>query len=92
MKQFQLEVNGLCNNGARVIAVYKELHEGVVLARWNWQYVTWSFATKDQASTTAGHYYRYDESEASEQEAFKEAYTDFLDRIKRLHGEEAKHY
>ena len=92
MSTFQLEVNGLCRNGAKVIAVYKQLHEGVVLARWNWQYVTWEFRTEDQSSTAHGHYYRYGESAESEEEAFKEAWADFLVRITRAHGDEARHY
>jgi hypothetical protein len=62
MSSFQLEVNGLCNNGATVIAVYKELTEGVVLARWNWEYVTWVFPTDNQSSTSHGNYYDTEKS------------------------------
>ena len=86
MSTFQLEVNGLCNNGATVIAVYKELTEGVVLARWNWQYVTWLFPTADQSSTAHGNYYRYEYEPESEEEAFKQAYDNFLERIIKLHS------
>ena len=92
MSTFNLEVNGLCKNGATVIAVYKELHEGVVIARWNWEYVTWMFRTDDQGTTAHGHYYRYKESPETEEEAFKEAWMDFIDRVTRLHGNEARHY
>jgi hypothetical protein len=86
MSNFQLEVNGLCNNGATVIAVYKELKEGVVLARWNWEYVTWVFPTTDQTNTVHGMYYRYKEEPETEEVAFKEAYDNFLERIMYIHG------
>ena len=92
MSKFQLEVNGLCRNGATVIAVYKELHEGVVLARWNWQYVTWIFRTEEQEVTNHGNYYPYGESTESEEQAFKEAWNNFLDRITKMHSLEARHY
>ncbi len=92
MSTFQLEVNRLCDNGATVVAVYKELHEGVVLARWNWEYVTWTFRMEDQSCTNHGHYYRYGESPESEEEAFKGAWTDFLVRITKMHGKESRHY
>jgi len=86
MSTFQLEVGGLCNNGATVIAVYKEISEGVVLARWDWQYVTWVFRTDNQASTSHGNYYRYKEEPETEEVAFKEAYANFLERIIRIHN------
>lgn len=86
MNTFQLEVDGHCANGAKVIAVYKELKEGVVLARWNWEYVTWVFPTNNQASTSHGNYYRYEYEPESEEEAFKQAYENFLERIIRIHS------
>ena len=85
MSTFKLEVNGLCNNGATVIAVYKEQTEGIVLARWNWQYVTWMFPLADQTSTAHGNYYRYKEDAESEENAFRDAYDNFLERIIRMH-------
>lgn len=86
MNTFQLEVDGHCANGAKVIAVYKDLKEGVVLARWNWQYVTWLFPTADQSSTAHGNYYRYQEEHESEENAFRDAYENFLERIIKLHS------
>jgi hypothetical protein len=86
MSTFQLEVGGLCNNGATVVAVYKEQTEGVVLARWNWQYVTWLFRTDEQTGTAHGNYYRFEEEPESEENAFKDAYENFLERIIKVHS------
>jgi len=76
MSNFKLEVGGKCANGARVVALYCGLYEGVVLADYHDEYVTWIFNTNSQDVTNHGHYFR-----DTYENAWDEAREDFLQRV-----------
>jgi hypothetical protein len=76
MSTFKLEVGGNCANGARVVALYCGLYEGVVLADYHGEYVTWIFNTDSQDVTNHGHYFR-----DTYEDAWDEAREDFLQRV-----------
>jgi hypothetical protein len=82
MSTFQLEVGGKCNNGAVILSLWCDDVDGVVLAHYHGEYVTWLFNTTYQSSTTAGHYFRYgDGNQDVHANALNEAKRDFVSRV-----------
>lgn len=80
--EFKLIVGGQCANGAVVKALFMDEIEGVVLADFGGQYVTWRFPTENQRITEGGHYFRFDsDSQESIDEAWRSAYANFIYRI-----------
>lgn len=82
MSDFKIEVGKHCANGAYVLAVFCNESEGVVLATWKDEYITWGFAADRQDSTAHGNYFMYDQ--ATKNEALAEAYIDMLGRIQQI--------
>lgn len=78
MSTFKLEVGGNCANGARVVCLFFGRFEGVVLAEYHGEYVTWVFNNEIQDCTAHGNYFR-DNSE----EAYEEATKDFIERVSK---------
>jgi hypothetical protein len=88
MADFKIEVGKHCANGAQVLAVYMDEAEGVVLATWSNEFITWVFPTNDQRATAHGNYFMYNTNEeGSEQEAFQRARADFIRRANKLSEE-----
>ncbi len=83
MSTFQLEVGGNCANGARVVCLFVGRFEGVVLAQWRSEYVTWVFNKEIQDCTSHGNYFLYGtrESDDTEEEAYQKAAKDFVVRV-----------
>lgn len=82
MSDFKIEVGKHCANGALVLAVFCNESEGVVLATWKEEFITWGFATDRQDSTAHGNYFLY--NPATKAEALAEAYADMVERIQRI--------
>ena len=76
MSAFKLEVGGTCANGARVVALYMGLYEGVVLADYHDEYVPWVFNTNSQDVTNHGDYFR-----TNDEDAWDAARENFLQRV-----------
>ena len=76
MSTFKLEVGSNCANGARVVALYMGLYEGVVLAEYHGEYVTWVFNTDSQDVTNHGDYFR-----TNDEDAWDAARENFLQRV-----------
>jgi hypothetical protein len=91
MKDFKIEVGGRCANGAQVLAVYMDEAEGVVLATWSQEFITWVFPTNDQRATAHGNYFmfnkNYVDEEGNEKETFQRARADFIRRATKLSEE-----
>ena len=79
---FKLEVGGHCANGAKVIALFCNESEGVVLATWKEEFITWGFNANQQDSTANGNYFMYNSD--SWRDALARAYIDMTDRIKQI--------
>ena len=75
---FKLEVGSNCANGARVVALYCGMFEGVVLAEYHGEYVTWVFNTSSQDVTNHGNYFR-----DTQEDAWDQAREDFLQRVEK---------
>lgn len=90
MSDFNLEVGGLCANGAEVLAVCKDTTsgEGVVLADWGSEFVTWGFHLSAQESTAHGNYFRHD-GLTHRVAAYADARADFVARVNKLFNKEA---
>ena len=84
MSDFKIEVGKHCANGAKVLAVFCNESEGVVLATWKNEYITWGFAADRQDSTAHGNYFMYDQETTTKNEALANAYADMIDRTKRI--------
>ena len=84
MSDFKIEVGKHCANGAQVLAVYMDEAEGVVLATWANEFITWVFPTDNQRATAHGNYFMYDKNE---KEAFQRARADFIRRANKLSEE-----
>jgi hypothetical protein len=82
MSDFKIEVGKHCANGAKVLAVFCNESEGIVLATWKNEYITWSFATDRQDSTAHGNYFMYDP--ATKAEKLADAYADMIARTQRI--------
>lgn len=83
---FRLRVGDFCANGAEVLAVFMDEIEGVVLATWKQEFITWVFPTNDQRSTAHGNYHMFNlDKEGDEREAYKRAREDFLERVTQIH-------
>ncbi|MBV5267195.1 MAG: hypothetical protein JZU67_01470 [Burkholderiaceae bacterium] len=82
MSDFKIEVGKHCANGAKVLAVFCNESEGVVLATWKNEYITWGFAADRQDSTAHGNYFMYDGENYGRK--FFEAYADMVERIQRI--------
>jgi hypothetical protein len=82
MSDFKIEVGKHCANGALVLAVFCNESEGVVLATWKDEYITWSFAADRQDGTAHGNYFMY--NPATKAEKLAEAYADMIDRTQRI--------
>ena len=82
MTDFKLEVGKHCANGAKVIALFQDEHEGVVLATWKSEFITWEFQANQQDSTAHGNYFMYNSDTVGD--AFYKAYADMIDRIQRM--------
>lgn len=90
MSNFNLEVRGFCANGAEVLAVFKDETDGVVLATWKQEFITWVFPTSDQSATAHGHYFMFNiDKDGDEQEAYQRARGDFVARVNKLFNVEA---
>ena len=88
MRDFKIEVGGHCANGAQVLALYMDEAEGVVLAGWKSEFITWVFPTNNQRGTAHGNYFMYREGdEDDENEAFQRARQDFIQRANKLSEE-----
>jgi hypothetical protein len=84
----KIEVGGRCANGAQVLAVYMDEAEGVVLATWRQEFITWVFPTNDQRATAHGNYFMFNKNEeGDEQKAFQRARADFIRRATKLSEE-----
>jgi hypothetical protein len=85
-KPFQLRVGDFCANGAEVLAVMMDEIEGVVLATWKQEFITWVFPTNNQRGTAHGNYFMFNlDKEGDEREAYKRAREDFLERVTQIH-------
>ena len=82
MSTFKLEVGSDCANGARVVALYMGLYEGVVLADYHGEYVTWVFNTNSQDVTNHGDYFRTNDKVELE-DAWDAARENFLQRVEK---------
>ena len=81
-KSFSLRVGDFCANGAQVLAVYMNELEGVVLATWKQEFITWVFPTNNQQGTAHGNYFMYDLNKSGDEwDAFQRAQADFLERV-----------
>jgi uncharacterized lipoprotein YmbA len=81
-KSFSLRVGDFCANGAQVLAVYMNELEGVVLATWKQEFITWVFPTNNQQGTAHGNYFMYDLNKGGDEwDAFQRAQADFLARV-----------
>jgi hypothetical protein len=88
MSDFKIEVGKHCANGAQVLAVYMDEAEGVVLATWASEFITWVFPTNDQRGTAHGNYFMFNKNEeGSDKEAFQKARADFIRRATKLSEE-----
>ena len=76
MSTFQLEVGSTCKNGARVVALFVGEQDGVVLAEYHNEYVTWLFGRTMQDVTPHGNYFQ-----ANTALALDEAKADFIERV-----------
>jgi hypothetical protein len=76
MSTFKLEVGGNCANGARVVALFVGEQDGVVLAEYHNEYVTWLFNPDMQEGTAHGNYFH-----ANTDLALDEAKADFIERV-----------
>ena len=76
MSTFQLEVGSTCKNGARVVALFVGEQDGVVLAEYHNEYVTWLFERNMQDVTVHGNYFQ-----ANTALALDEAKADFIERV-----------
>jgi hypothetical protein len=85
-QSFRLRVGDFCANGAQVLAVMMDEIEGVVLATWKQEFITWVFPTNNQRSTAHGNYFMFDlDRDGDEREAYQRARADFLDRVATIH-------
>ena len=83
---FRLRVGDFCANGAEVLAVMMDEQEGVVLATWKQEFITWVFPTNDQRSTAHGNYHMFNiDLDGDEARAYKQAREDFLERVTQIH-------
>lgn len=82
MSDFKIEVGKHCANGAQVLAVFCNESEGVVLATWKEEFITWGFAADRQDGTAHGNYFMFDQ--ATKAEKLAEAYADMVERIQRI--------
>ena len=82
MSDFKLVVGEHCANGAKVIALFMNESEGIVLATWKSEFITWEFSTNQQDSTVHGNYFMYDSDNWGD--AFYRAYANMIDRIQRM--------
>ena len=82
MSDFKLVVGEHCANGAKVIALFMNESEGIVLATWKSEFITWEFPASQQDSTAHGNYFMYDSDNWGD--AFYKAYSDMIDRIQRI--------
>ena len=82
MSDFKLVVGEHCANGAKVIAVFCNEQEGVVLATWKQEFITWGFQANQQDSTAHGNYFMYNTDTMGD--ALLRAYADMLDRIQQI--------
>ena len=76
MSTFKLEVGSNCANGARVVALFVGEQDGVVLAEYHNEYVTWLFNPDIQEGTAHGNYFQ-----ANTELALDEAKADFIERV-----------
>ena len=87
-KAFELRVGDFCANGAQVLALYMDEAEGVVLATWKSEFITWVFPTNNQRSTAHGNYFMHNDGDrADERDAFQRARADFIRRVTKLSKE-----
>jgi len=90
-KPFQIRVGDFCANGAQVLAVMMDGQEGVVLATWKQEFITWVFPTNNQRGTAHGNYFMFDlDRDGDEREAYQRARADFLDRVAQLNRKATK--
>ena len=82
MSDFKLVVGEHCANGAKVISLFMNESEGIVLATWKSEFITWEFSTNQQDSTAHGNYFMYDSDTVGD--AFYKAYADMINRIQRI--------
>lgn len=76
MSTFKLEVGSQCKNGARVVALFVGEQDGVVLAEYHNEYVTWLFEINMQDTTVHGNYFG-----SNTDLALDEAKADFIERV-----------
>lgn len=82
---FEIKVGNFLANGAQVLAVYMDEAEGVVLATWKSEFITWVFPTNNQRSTAHGNYFMYTQGDHDdENETFHRARRDFIGRATKL--------